>query len=60
MIWNNIDFLLFLLYYIGMFFGESRYFMEKEKNSSKLDDYNIFLEASNNINDRINDLNYNV
>src|SRR5574344_834746 len=60
MIWNNIDFLLFLLYYIGMFFGESRYFMEKEKNSSKLDDYNIFLEASNNINDRINDLNYKI
>ena len=34
--------------------------MEKEKNSSKLDDYNIFLEASNNINDRINDLNYKI
>ena len=43
-----------------MFFGESRYFMEKEKNSSKLDDYNTFLKTSNNINDRINDLNYKI
>ena len=34
--------------------------MEKEKNDSKLDDYNSFLEASNNINDRINDLSYKI
>lgn len=34
--------------------------MEKETNYSKLNDYNTFLKASNNINDRINDLNYKI
>lgn len=34
--------------------------MEKEKNYSKLDDYNNFLETYNNIKDKISDLNYKI
>lgn len=34
--------------------------MEKEKNDSKLDDYNSFLETYNNINDIIGNLNYKI